>query len=324
MRTAARLAAMITAAGFVGAALVLWSAASPWWWLGATGALVLAGAAWSGARGSAAALGAALGAMLVAGGVRLSTVRAPPGWSICEAERCSSQGPWWSRLVPERLATQVAFVAARAVGVLDAAEARSYARAFDAELARVPGEAAGLFSTAGTLRRIVVEPPGDDLLPAVIFLHGAGGLSSAYVSVLQRSLGRVLLIAPALDLQARWDSEVGQALVAQTLKTLPPRVDRRRLVLLGLSNGAFFGARYAPFFSSVVLVSGLGDPGTFAGQLRVISGAEDRRVPARHLEEMARSLGRGLHVQVIPGADHALILTHPEAWAGPVREVLTR
>jgi dienelactone hydrolase len=265
--------------------------------------------------------------LVLLGVFRVVVVRAPPGWSVCAGDACSARGPWWTRLVSERWGVWVAFRLVRGLGMIDGAEAASYSKAFDDALARLPDvPVAGLlWSNTETVRRILVEPEGDDLLPAVVFLHGFGGLSSAYVSVLQRSLGRVVIVAPALDVFARWDSARGKAVVEETLRRLPPRVDRRRVVLVGLSNGAIFGARYGPAFSGAVLISGLGEPGAPHGPLAVVSGALDARIPpsvVRARVEALRAKGQRVEFQVVAGADHALILTHPEAWAVPLRAML--
>jgi len=265
--------------------------------------------------------------LVLLGALRVALVRAPPGWSVCTGDDCSARGPWWARLVPERWGVWVAFRLVRGLGMLDGAEAASYSKAFDDALARLPDlPVAGLlWSRPGTARRIVVEPEGDDLLPAVVFLHGFGGLSSAYLSVLVRSLGRVVIVAPALDVFARWDSARGRAVVEETLQRLPARVDRRRVVLVGLSNGAIFGARYAPAFSGAVLISGLGEPGEPRGPLAVVSGPLDARIPpsvVRARVQALRAQGQQVDFQEVAGADHVLILTHPEAWAVPLRAML--
>ncbi len=322
-----RVAAVVAALLFLGAALVC----------GAAGHVALAvvpgliGTGF-GAAGVAARRVARLGWALALGvGVaflafRTATVRAPEGWQVCQNEACSRGGPWWSRVLPEQASADAGFRLATWLGIVRPEEGAAYAREFGAEFDRLPDgpNAALLFSTPAQLRRFVVEPPGEGPLPAVVFLHGFGGPSSSYVSVMARALaGRAVLVAPALDVGARWDSARGTAVVEATLRTLPPRVDRRRVVLVGLSNGSIFGAVHAHRFAGAVLVSGIGE--ARRGPVVAVSGGRDLRVPLEAVREGVVQLQRsGVEASLVevPQADHGLLLTHPEAWVGPVLKLL--
>lgn len=288
----------------------------------AMAALVVAWGMLPGRRGSLAlALAGSAGALFF--GVRCARVEAPPGWSVCEGSECSRRGPWWSRLAPERATLDVGLLASRLTSRVTADEAASYSRAFAApldELEPTPNPLV-LVSTTSTLRRVVVEPPGNERARCVVFLHGFGGLSSAYVRVIERALPDTVIVAPALDIAARWDSEQGRNVLERTLASLPERADRSRVVLLALSNGAIFGARYAPSFAGAVLVSGVGDS---RAPLHVVTGDQDVRIaPAWVRDRVAELRAKGVKVEldVVPGADHALFLTQPEAWARRVRTV---
>jgi pimeloyl-ACP methyl ester carboxylesterase len=145
------------------------------------------------------------------------------------------------------------------------------------------------------------------------------------VHALQSALdGRVMVVAPALDLAARWDSPRGQAVVEETLRTLPDRADRQRLVLVGLSNGAVFGAKYAPLFRGTVLVSGLGEPGgkPSRGTTVALVGEGDVRMRANWVKAQAHSLS--IPLEVVEGADHGLLLTHADRVARQVIEMLMK
>ncbi len=69
----------------------------------------------------------------------------------------------------------------------------------------------------------------------------------------------MIIVAPALDAAAGWDGERGRSVVERTLAQQPARADRGQLCLVGLSNGAILGARYAPRFRGALLLSGLGE-----------------------------------------------------------------
>jgi predicted esterase len=320
--------ALLALAGLssVGAGLVL-AAAVQWALAGVAlgiGALILAGVALRGRRG-VAALGAAAAIATALVALRVATVEA--GWLVCENERCSRGGPWWSRVLPEPACLQVGLVLTRLARITTAAESESYARAFAAPFRAGgdPPNALVLFSTASTLRRLVLEPPGTDTRPCIVFLHGFGGLSSSYLMAMRDPLPEVIVVAPALDVAARWDGALGHSVVERTLASLPARADRRRLYLVGLSNGAILGARYAGLFRGALLLSGVGE--TAGGRVRVISGAADRRIPAgdvRRAVSELRARGVDASAELVDGADHGLVLTHAALWTERLARLLAQ
>jgi dienelactone hydrolase len=251
----------------------------------------------------------------------------PERWLVCEDDECSRRGPWWSRVLPEHASLDSGFLLSRVVARLSASELLSYSQAFAGPMSELPPvpNALVLTSSDATLRRLVVEPTGEGKLPCVVFLHGFGGLSSAYVRVLERALPGVVIVAPALDVAARWDSERGHRVVERTLETLPARADRQRTVLVGLSNGAVFGARYAPRFKGAVLVSGVGATGATKVPVLVVAGDRDERIPidlVRDLVLELREQGVAVELDVVHGADHALLFTHAEHWARAVLRLM--
>ena len=264
------------------------------------------------------ALVSALGLGLCYSATRLAIVRAPEGWLVCEGPRCTQGGPWLARLLPEAASLDSGLVLARWLGLVTPAEARSYARAFAAPLAGAPEvpNALLLRSRPGRLVTLVHEPPGDGEVPAIVFLHGFGGLSTAYLLAMVRNgLSRFVIVAPALDAFARWDEPAGAAAIDEVIAALPPRVNRSNVLLVGLSNGSIFGARYAPRFHATLLLSGIGE--TDAPSLRVVTGREDVRISVAWVREQAEELRRAgvqVHLTIVPGADHALLITHTEAW----------
>jgi len=286
------------------------------------GLLFLLAGRLSGRRATAAWL-LAVGLGLTWTAVRLAVVATPEGWLACDGDACTRGGPWWSRVLPEHASLDSGFVLSRLGGLVSADEQRRYAAAFAGPMAALPAVPNALtwWSTGSHLRRLVVTPGGTDARPGVVFLHGFGGLSSAYVRVIADALPEVVVVAPALDVGARWDSPRGRAVVELTLATLPPRVDRQRVVLLGLSNGAIFGARYARLFHGAVLVSGVGDTDA---PVHLVTGADDARISAAWMRQVAQALHDGVAVEldVVDGADHGLLLTHPARWAEPVRRLL--
>jgi len=261
------------------------------------------------------------GAMVLAlsySAVRILVVREPPGWSVCVETRCTEAGPWLARLLPEAASLDAGLVIARWLGIVTAAEARSYASAFAQSYAGAPDlpNALLLHSIPGSLVSLVHEPPGDGKVPAIVFVHGFGGLSTAYLLAMERAgLSRFVIVAPALDTYARWDTAAGATAIDQAIAALPPRVDRSRVLLVALSNGAIFGARYAPRFHAALLLSGIGR--STAPALHVVTGSDDARISPAWVREMAdelRSAGVDVDLKVVPGADHALLLTRTDAW----------
>jgi dienelactone hydrolase len=281
------------------------------------GSLLALSALLNGRRAQGALIGAvAFGLSYSA--VRLLIAREPRGWSVCERSRCTENGPWLARLLPEAASLDAGLVLARWTGIVTPDEARRYGAAFAPLFVGAPDmpNALLLHSAPGSLVALVHEPPGDGKVPALVFIHGFGGLSTAYLTAMDHAgLSRFVIVAPALDTFARWDQAAGAAAIDEAMATLPPRADRSRVLLVGVSNGAIFGARYAPRFHAALLLSGIGR--TDGPALHVVTGSEDTRISPAWVREVADDLRRAgvdVDLTIVSGADHALVLTHTDAW----------
>ncbi|MFT3843177.1 MAG: hypothetical protein QM723_39700 [Myxococcaceae bacterium] len=95
---------------------------------------------------------------------------------------------------------------------------------------------------------LVMIPPAakerDDA--AVIFLHGWGGNATLECWLAARSVAAdgILTACPSMNLDANWDTADGRSIVEQTRKYLQAK-GKKKLVLVGLSNGSVGAARIA-------------------------------------------------------------------------------
>ena len=270
------------------------------------------------------------GAVLIAGVValRLTTGR-DSSVRVCWPE-CEARGAWWLRLFDEHQTVQAGLVLSRALAVTDAREFDEFREVFRRAYGSTPEggpNALLLASRPSCVASLRYEPPGTEPLPTIVFLHGFGGLLTPFVEVMARGLQeRFLIVAPALDPVGAWRSQRGQAVLQATLDGLPPRADRSRVYLVGLSNGAL-GAVEAMMtpalraqFAGVVLVSGIGFvPPALAlegTRVLVVAGDEDTRFPIEFVTARTAELrARGADVEAVTlPAGHGLILSHTSEW----------
>jgi predicted esterase len=166
--------------------------------------------------------------------------------------------------------------------------------------------------------------------PCVVFLHGFGGQLTAYLKSLHEGLGeRFIIAAPFLDSTgAFWAPRGKEAVRALVTRHLPDQVDRDRVLLVGLSNGAVGATaimqdpELSTHFRGFVLVSGIGAasaPSVRANVL-VIAGADDERFPLLSMQRGAEALRRrGAQVKVVTlPADHFLLLSHAKEMAAAI------
>jgi predicted esterase len=180
-------------------------------------------------------------------------------------------------------------------------------------------------SRSGHVTTVRFEPPGTEPLPTLVFLHGFGGLMTPYVETIGRALaGRWLVVAPALDPVGAWRTKRGQAVLRETLAQLPPRADRSRVFLVGLSNGAVGALQAARAedvrrqLAGLAVISGIAWAGDALSGLRVlvVAGKNDPRFPIAFVEEKTAELGKaGAVVDALTlDASHALVLSHADTW----------
>jgi dienelactone hydrolase len=251
--------------------------------------------------------------------------------SLCVDGACGQTAPWLARLVREDETAFAGMALSGPLGLLSDEEApviESATRRVYAELDTLRGGRPGpngvaLSSDAEHVTALVSMPHGDGPVPAIIALHGFGGLLTPYVSTLARSsLGeKYAIVAPALDMKGYWWEPHGRDVLARTLATLPARIDRSQLWLVGISNGAI-GAHHlaadpelGPRFRGTVLLVGAGlDLSDIAtSPLLFIPGTKDVRFPLHYVEASAEAMVEaGVDVTWSPvEGDHFILFTHP-------------
>ncbi|MEQ1503464.1 MAG: hypothetical protein ABMB14_14605, partial [Myxococcota bacterium] len=246
--------------------------------------------------------------------------------AYCEDGRCGVRPPVYASLIREgesaaagiALMTVVGTIRAVDNGTLADAAAAKYA-ALDRLRAGRPGpNALVLRSTPDRVRETIAMPPewspGDPPVPAVIFLHGYGGALTTYVSALRErpAFDRVAIVAPAGSFAGDWWSDDGRAVVARTLDTLPAGIDRGRVALVGLSNGAVGAVvvaadrALAARLTSVVALNGAAGPDAFGApeRLGIVAAERDQNFSLagiREVVEALRAAGTEVTLTVVPG-----------------------
>ena len=260
-------------------------------------------------------------------------VQPDPVVSLCVDGVCPAPAPLLSRLIREDETAYAGMALSYSLGLLSPEERaviEPATRGVYEGLAQRRGGKPSintlfLSSSAERVEELVWLPPGEGPVPALIFLHGFGGLLTPYVETLAKGeLGQsYAIVAPALDRSGYWWEPAGRAVLRRTLEVLPEGVDRNRLWLVGLSNGAI-GASHlgadpelGPLFRGVILIVGgdlLRPEEKFVRPVLLLPGRDDRRFPPGHLDAVAAQLGGAgvdLRYQPLEG-DHFVLFTHPE------------
>jgi pimeloyl-ACP methyl ester carboxylesterase len=242
---------------------------------------------------------------------RVLTVRPDVAYPVCVDGDCTVGAPWLSRLVREDETAWAGIELSQATGVVsppEVATAWEAARVGYGQLdllrrGRPGANGVFLWSSADRVYSVNHFPPGDEKVPAIVLLHGFGGLLTPNVSMLaETELGqRFAIVAPALDMTGGWWEDRGKDVLLRTLETLPPRVDRDRLWLAGISNGAIgathlgadpeLGAR----FRGTILIVGADlpyDGDRFGGPVLLLPGRDDPRFPFEFVLEAADAIGQ--------------------------------
>lgn len=259
----------------------------------------------------------------------------------CEGPDCSRRPPLLARLVDEdetayaglRFASLLRLIGGAEERALDAALHREYqALRGSPRYAALPN-AVFVGGSRAPARYLSWAPPGKTDVPCLVFLHGFGGQLSVYVEALiEGGLGDDFAVAtPFLNAQGDWWSAEGEATVRELVEHgLPAAVDRRRVFVVGLSNGAIGAARLMQrdavrrLFRGAILVSGGDGPrgGEVAGaDLLMVTGASDPRFSVDWLKEAAAALeARGAKVEMtVMDGDHFIILDRKREVAGRIK-----
>lgn len=233
--------------------------------------------------------------------------------------------PWLSQLVDERETAMAGLYLSSTLGLIGGRERDHLEQlltdAYPASYRPWPN-AALIESSPGAARHLEHVPGTSRSVPCIVFLHGFGGQLTAYLQVLYRAFGdRFAIVAPFLDSTGAFWAPRGMDVVRETvLKNLPPEVDRTRVFLVGLSNGAIGATavlqepELSRQFRGFVLVSGIGEVGSPGRGRKVllITGADDPRFPLDHIQRAAATLREGgaeVKMETFQ-ADHFLWLSH--------------
>jgi hypothetical protein len=296
-------------------------------------------------RIAAALLSVLLAGDLLFAGARLTALDPGPPLAYCEDGRCGERPPLLAALVREDESVQAGIALMSFLGAvlpeekpqIETSAPQKY-RALDALRGGRPGANLLMMgSSARRVRSITYLPPGEDPVPAIVFLHGFGGGLTAYLSTLleDERLARYAVIGPALDWGGAWWSEEGRAVVARTLETLPARVDRDRLVLVGLSNGAVGVVSVAadpvlaPQFRAFVAVEGLAGPDSFGvprGPMLALAARDDARFSLQGMRTAAQELqASGVDVSLVEvEGDHMAFYTQSQIIDAVIADFLSR
>ncbi|MDC3984591.1 alpha/beta hydrolase family protein [Polyangium jinanense] len=269
---------------------------------------------------------------------RLLAVPPPQEFHFVEEGRRDASPPWLSRLADERETVLAGLYFSDVLGLIKGRERDhldQLLRDAYAESSRPWPNAVLIESSSHASRHLEHVPRGGAAVPCIVFLHGFGGQLTAYVRVLHQAFGdRFVIVAPFLDYTGAFWTPRGKAVVsALVTKHLPPEVDRSRIFLVGLSNGATSATailqdpELSRQFRGFVLVSGIGEvvqPNPGANVL-LIAGTDDPRFPLDHIQSTAESLrgsGARVNVETFP-ADHFLWLSHAREMTAAIDDWLS-
>ncbi len=276
-------------------------------------------------------------------GWRVTRVDTGGSLAFCVDGACDQPAPILSRLIREDETAYAGVALSHAMGLLTDDElaviepaTRSAYEALDRVRGGAPGPNGVLLASAATrTEELIWLPPGEGKVPALVFLHGFGGQITPCVAAFAESaVGRdYAIVAPALDMSGYWWERPGREVLERALATLPPRVDRSRLWLVGLSNGAIGATHFgfdpelgARFRGMILLVGGdapsVGD--VPHGPVLMVAGTGDPRFPIAGLRSVAEAFtagGADVTLKEVPG-DHFILFTATSDVTGAVGEWL--
>lgn len=302
---------------------------------------------WGALTGDRRAVNAAFALSITEAGYawyRVADVRTDGPLTVCEDGQCPALPPWASRLIREEETSYAAMQVAGFTGLLTDAELTALRSAFGSgydDLRRFQGahpSVNALLLGSGTPRvtELVSMPAGRGPVGALVFLHGWGGqLSPCPAALAASDLGRdYAIVAPVLGRDAAWWTDEGERVVLRTLETLPPRVDRDRVWLIGLSNGAIGASRLsvrpqvARRVRGVVLLMGGASvelsPTQRPPPTLLVPARHDTRFPYAGIASLAdelRATGADVTLRPVDG-DHFVLMSHPGAVTSAIEDWL--
>lgn len=248
-----------------------------------------------------------------------------PEFQFVEQGRRNVSPPTLSRIVDEKETVQAGLVLSSAMKLIAGPEKDHLGELLrEAYLYPAWPNAVLIDSSIDVSRHFEHVPANSTSVPCLVFLHGFGGQLTAYLRVLRHTFGsRFAIVAPFLDSNGEFWKPHGKAVVkAIVTKYLPPEVDRNRVFLIGLSNGAVGATailqdpELAPAFKGFILVSGRGEmtaPMQNASAL-FITGTSDPRFPVEYVKKGAEAMqenGAEITFETLP-AGHFLWLSHAD------------
>ena len=247
-------------------------------------------------------------------------------------------------LLPESLIVKMALSQPAALGLTDSSAARLQPllaqeyKEIDADpvFTSAPSSLSYCFAAdrpakgRGTLFR----PAGSSAeTPVILFLHGHGGSFTWYQHYLAKLFPQCIILCPAYGIDP---SNIGAEYVIEALKAAEQKLGHplRDPFLTGLSAGAFGAARLFAAdprpFRALVLLAGYAPPDVLphfakARPVHLLAGAEEAFVKDKSWMECVRELNRRkvpVRWDLIDGADHFFLLTHPRESEQWLREAL--
>jgi phospholipase/carboxylesterase len=194
------------------------------------------------------------------------------------------------------------------------------------------GELAGRPFDMGHYYLYDPQPRLDNLLPALVFLHGSAGNFQSYTWLLSKLANEkgFVVIAPSFGF-GNWRQEGGVTAVLNALDHAQTvtNIDPTQVYLMGLSNGGLgvsLTANAAPerfaglIFLSPVFATEIVDEEPFLSDwqekpILVMTGEADRRIPIGYVRERVeiwQGHGLPLTVQTFPNEDHFLFFTQAD------------
>jgi pimeloyl-ACP methyl ester carboxylesterase len=200
-----------------------------------------------------------------------------------------------------------------------------------AEMRRMhPAFASPFLSTYLNLQRstsfdaVIIEPEVKQRPDtAVIFLHGYMGNVTAQCWEIAQAVGEwgAVTFCPSTDWTGQWWSPEGEAILQATFRYLREQ-EVKEFYLGGFSNGGFGISRLVAKLSKEAglrgffFINGIYDGASIKETglpVLIIQGAQDERVPAVQVRQIAEVIGEsGDYVEVERG-DHFMIMKQPQA-----------
>lgn len=175
---------------------------------------------------------------------------------------------------------------------------------------------------------VIMEPAAkQNAETAIIFLHGYMGNVTAQCWEIAQAVEKIgaVTVCPSTDWTGQWWQPEGEAILQATFRYLRGE-GREKFYIGGFSNGGFGVSRLVSQvgiedgLSGLFFINGIADGGRIRETrlpVLIIQGAQDERVPAGAVRQVAETIGDQATYVELEG-DHFMIIKQPE----PVQEAL--